>query len=219
MEQLVHFPLTTQAHPCCFFLWIGHFWAQGTVQGRVFPVSSSSFPMNVNVSASSPVAVCRATHPIPFDFVWAQPVKCSQASWARLMLCFSSSSPLLSSQVLTGILAAPSAQNHRWFSTFDPSLSLSFCAVSLRMLPSSLSHATEGISAFLLCLQTINENSNGNGSQTQRNSSNNLPQPAHPPLEMACQHLSYWVGGEAASSCELIQIISSELNFPCQLFC
>lgn len=135
------------------------------------------------------------------------------------MLCFSPSSPLVSSQVLTDILAAPSVQTHKWFFVFDPSLSLSFCAISLRMLPSSLSNAIEGISAFLLCLRIINENSNGNGSQTQRNSSNNLLQPAHPPLEMACQHLSYWVGGEVVSSCELIQIISSELNFPCLLFC
>lgn len=135
------------------------------------------------------------------------------------MLCFSSSSPLTRSQVLTDILAAPSVQNHKWFFVFDPSLSLLFCAISLRMLPSPLSDATEGITAFLHCLQIINENSNGNRSQTQRNSSNNLPQPAHPPLEIACQHLSYWVGGEVVGSCELIQIISSELNFPCQLFC
>lgn len=43
-------------------------------------------------------------------------------------------------------------------------------------------------------------------------------QPAHPPLEAVCQRLSYRVFGEPANSCEWIQIISNELNFPCQLF-
>lgn len=134
------------------------------------------------------------------------------------MLCFSPSSPVISSQVLTDILAAPSVQNQKWFFYVWPiSQRLVLCSFSKNA--SQLSNATGGINAFLLCLQIINENSNGSGSQTQRNSSNNLPQPAPPPLKMAYQHLFFWLGGDVLSSCELIQIISSEVNFPCQLFC
>lgn len=45
-------------------------------------------------------------------------------------------------------------------------------------------------------------------------------QPAQSPLEAVCQHPSAgWVGGKLPTICEIIQIISNELNFPCQLFC